>query len=289
MEVIYVKFNILLLNTFAFFEINADSTSVIEVTNKTDMALDVQHSVPIPEYTHVIITTQLTHLKPSSHVQDMLHKAIIQDSVEGVMQSIQAGADVNLDKDNKSPLVWAVLLKRFMVIEALLKYGANVNVVYLGLPLIQHVYNKGVFNKSDMKLAFSLLLNGATVSSVMQNEIIDKGFSNSALTTHVWNRIIADIGSADGVNNCKKEFFKLLVMRGLDPNKVLDHGEMPLILAIRSSNLESVKTLVLVARAGVNYKATTMHHSTEGTPLSYALETGNGAIIEFLLELGATL
>ena len=42
----------------------------------------------------------------------MLHDAILNDSAEDIRQAVQSGANVNLGKDGKAPLLWAVLLKR---------------------------------------------------------------------------------------------------------------------------------------------------------------------------------
>ena len=59
--------------------------------------------------------------------QDLLHRAIANDSLEGLqdaIRAIRAGASVHTLKDNKSPLLWAVLLRKENAVETLLNLGA---------------------------------------------------------------------------------------------------------------------------------------------------------------------
>lgn len=62
-----------------------------------------------------------------SSPQDMLHQAILNDSADEIKHALQAGANVNLGKNGKSPLLSAILLKRSKAVGALLELGAAVD------------------------------------------------------------------------------------------------------------------------------------------------------------------
>jgi len=63
--------------------------------------------------------------------QDMLHKAILNNSQDGIRQAVKAGANINSGVGGLPPLVTAVLLDKFVAVECLLESGVNVNITYL--------------------------------------------------------------------------------------------------------------------------------------------------------------
>ena len=54
----------------------------------------------------------------------MLHNAILNDSSAEIKEAVRLGANINQAKQNKSPLLWAVLLRKAGAVEALLRLGA---------------------------------------------------------------------------------------------------------------------------------------------------------------------
>ena len=55
----------------------------------------------------------------------MLHDAILNDSLDQVKEAVILGANINQPKEQKLPLLWAVLLRKTDAVEALLDLGAK--------------------------------------------------------------------------------------------------------------------------------------------------------------------
>lgn len=143
----------LLSSVFASFANTPDQ--VINIANNTNHPLGV--NLTIPEHTAAVIT--MTKLKSA---QEMLHQAIFDNSAEGIKKAVTAGADVNLYRDGKSPLLWAVLLKRTNAVAALLECDADVkcedNLVIISLKL------------RDVKSALLLVKKGADFLTCDEND-----------------------------------------------------------------------------------------------------------------------
>lgn len=77
------------------------------------------------------VTSFLGLIAINSELQEKLYYAILNDSVEEVHQSLKLGADINFLKDNKPPLLLALLLKRSNAAKYLVKCGAKVNEQYI--------------------------------------------------------------------------------------------------------------------------------------------------------------
>ena len=95
----------LLSSVFASFSNTPDQ--VINIANNTNQLLSL--NLTVPEYTAAVIT--MTKLKSA---QEMLHQAILDNSAEGIKKAVTAGADVNLYRDGKSPLLWQCYLNVLM-------------------------------------------------------------------------------------------------------------------------------------------------------------------------------
>ncbi|HVW99093.1 MAG TPA: ankyrin repeat domain-containing protein [Candidatus Babeliaceae bacterium] len=59
--------------------------------------------------------------------QDMLYQAILDDSGELIDKAIKKGAQICFERDGKTPLMLAVLLKRSNAVKFLLEFGAKAN------------------------------------------------------------------------------------------------------------------------------------------------------------------
>jgi ankyrin repeat protein len=92
----------------------------VRVINNTNMPARIDYEVPI--YNRA--DTQITPIKSQQELQDLLHEAILTNSTQEIMQVVKAGADVNLFKDGKAPLMWATALKKYNSVEVLKRCGA---------------------------------------------------------------------------------------------------------------------------------------------------------------------
>ena len=122
---------LVLLTASAHFAIALDQT--ISIENRTDFSLNL--NLTLPERTAAVIT--MAKLKSQQELQDLLHKAILINSAEDIRKAVTAGANVNLGKDNKASVLFALLLKKENAVEALLKCGANTDIIYSGHSLLQ--------------------------------------------------------------------------------------------------------------------------------------------------------
>lgn len=118
----------------------------VTVVNNTDMTLNMEY--PIPEYTKAKL--ELTSLKSP---QEMLYLAILNDSPKDIMLAIQAGADINLKENTKSPILFAISLKRVEAAKVLLQYGATVDESIIDIVLSSDILR----NSENKSILFSLL------------------------------------------------------------------------------------------------------------------------------------
>ena len=91
-----------------------ESTDIIDVINDTDQKVNID--LKVPARAEALIKIKKLH---GQQPQEMLHKAILNNSAEEVRNAVLAGADVNNGKDGKLPLLWALLLKCCNAFEAL--------------------------------------------------------------------------------------------------------------------------------------------------------------------------
>ena len=252
---------------------------VITIENNTSNPLGL--NLTVPEYTAAVI--QYTKIKSA---QEMLHQAILDNSAEGIKKAVLAGADVNLGKDGKAPLLWAVLLKRHDAIDVLLSCKANANISYLGRPLMQYACEQG-----DMKLVLSLLKAGAAFyqgimhyavnhdSKELTHAIINQGYNLCDMPFGIWSQLLTH----------RKELLTFFLSNGANPNQILDNGMTPMIIAVQHNCMESI-TILLSAGANPNLEALApIGNNEHHTPFSYAAVCGKSEIIELLLAHGATL
>src|SRR4030095_2752326 len=90
------------------------------IINNSDLSVKVNYDIPI--YSRA--DTKIQPIKSQQELQDLLHEAILTNSAQAIMQVVKAGANVNLFKDGKAPLMWATILKKFNAVEVLKKCGA---------------------------------------------------------------------------------------------------------------------------------------------------------------------
>lgn len=91
--------------------------------------------------------------------QMILHEAILNDSIVGVRNAVDAGALVNFNEQSKSPLLKAVLLRKWKAVDALLNVGAEPNISYLGEKIVHYL-----IRNRNVKIAQSFIEAGADFS-----------------------------------------------------------------------------------------------------------------------------
>jgi len=114
-----MKIRLLFLSVLACFVIrpNNETTHVI---NNSKTSVHVNYDLPI--YSRA--DTKIKPIKSQQELQDLLYEAILTNSTQEIIQVIKAGADVNLFKDGKAPLMWATILKKFNSVDTLKRCGA---------------------------------------------------------------------------------------------------------------------------------------------------------------------
>lgn len=257
-------------------------------------------------FSFLVLTSATSLIAEMKSVQQMLHQAILDNSAERVREAILAGANVNLVKDGKSPLVLAVLLKKNNVVEELLNLGANPKVMYLAQKLVIHAVKL-----SNIEAAILLIQKGAdfsgpmdmgiSISSHSQNivsylfhrslvagklellqEIINHGFDlcGGTYSTSYWESAIG--------KNLNKDILDFLLKNGANPNQIIlkeNQVWTPLLIAVYLGKKDTAQ-LLLEAGADINLAGSPLWHGKQ-TPLSYAVQMGFSSMVEMLLEHGA--
>lgn len=135
--------------------VNADES--VRIINNTDQPLHVDYGLPI--YSRA--DTQIKPIKSQQELQDLLHEAILTNSTQEIMQVVNAGADVNIFKDGKAPLMWATLLKKLNSIEVLKKCGAII-------PCPKNMLYRAILNDSPEEIRQAIQA-GANVREVIKD------------------------------------------------------------------------------------------------------------------------
>jgi ankyrin repeat protein len=259
----------------------ATEKQTIEILNHTD--LSVNANVPIPEHTKALI--ELTKLN-LPYIQEALYKAILNNSAEEVRQAIFLGADVNHDKEGKTPLLFAILLKCSKAVEALLECGAKKDTSYL-----QHS-----IRLRDIESIFLLLENINELTAVDINNLARHDHANTLTCIHKLikygydvNNLWHDCITAYYSQKKHEAVINLLLKNGANPNHIIDKGSIsttPLFMAIAHNNA-SLVNILLGAGANITQKINTpqgLH-----TPLSYAICHSRKDVVELLTQRGASL
>jgi ankyrin repeat protein len=96
--------------------------------------------------------------------QERLQKGILSDSAQEIENAIKEGAIINFELTSKSPLLKAVLLKKENAIEALLKAGANPNIMHQGKKLVHYA-----IKQDALKIATLLVNSRADFSGIVDS------------------------------------------------------------------------------------------------------------------------
>lgn len=122
--------SIVALSYMGFCSATEQSTQAIEVVNNSDHAIRIAANsneqmlhiaYEVPAHFHSLIVATLTKIQCP---QDFLFAAIVNDSANEIRRAIQMGANINKEIDGKTPLLWAVLLKKYNAARCLMDLGA---------------------------------------------------------------------------------------------------------------------------------------------------------------------
>jgi ankyrin repeat protein len=289
--------------------INADSIQTIDVLNNSAQALHLtanneDYSLSlnqiIPAFSKSIITVQVELI---CSPQELLFKSIINNLPEKTQEAVKAGASVNFEKDGKSPLLLAVLLKRYDIVKILLTAGAKLDDLCIQqvikmqdiklLSLLVRYSN----SKFDVKYIIGLLSQAIIHRHQKEAiELIKELINYECDINELWDPVIrlGYYNPSDG-----EEMVNLLIHHGANPNHVniRDHGitETPLLMAAAYYGNKQIVKILLDSGANIHFLVSP---SGQRTPpcslLSYAISRSPRnqkiqEVIEVLLQYGANL
>jgi len=174
---------------------------------------------------------------------------------------LEYGADVNIEVEAGRPL-WAAIHSHnksvSVIVDILLKSGADVNL------------------RSDSGQGTPLQVAAAEGSFGIVNKLIDHGaMVNAEGSPHTALCAAAITGDV--------QIMRLLLDSGAHIQARDRYGKTPLHHAASGRHKDSNPAKILLERGA----ATNMRDAKSWTPLHYAAVTGNQAVVELLLEMGA--
>jgi ankyrin repeat protein len=254
------------------------------------------------EYLKSHVKTKKPILK--QHPQDLLHSAILKNSVKGIQEAVQFGANVNCEKDGKSPLGWAVAYKKYDAVKSLLECGAQsssalfqeslkINDIKLAILIalncgadLNAIYSNGYRNGTLLQLAtyykdfesiFLLVKSGVVF---FENAIVTvegyTGFSVMQLIVMLGN------GSDEAL-----ELIQVLINNGYDVNNIWYEGGN-----VDHNLYKNEKVLKLFINNGAKPNQIIRekdHAGCNWTPLFKAIDLGSNRTVEILLNAGADI
>ncbi len=235
-------------------------------------------------------------VEKKKQLENNLYDAIMENSSSQVSSAIKAGADPNENIKEKSPLYWAIALKKFNAAKELLTHNAMDN----DKTLISKAFNGA---SGDINLVLMLIRKGANITEFMNdvNLILLLSHSKIINTDKQLELMQEFLNHGYNINNfwkiihkartkIQKQIIEFLIKNGIDVNYKVESirsGQYwsPLVILIDKNDMELVKYL-LAHGADINQKVKTGYPKIL-TPLSYALQRGLTPMAEFLLQHGA--
>jgi ankyrin repeat protein len=279
-----MKYVIVLIGSLCCATASDNRIGSAHVVNGADHMLNVEIGISTRGQADVIIT--------NIDAQEALFKAIRKDSAQGVRDAVRDGADVNQMIQDKTPLMWAVLLYRLHVAPELLQLGACVDTECIRvamktrsviMPVLVEHWNDAAHVISDPSVlrdvaSFVRSAPNPTVALEYVRALIKKGVT---LNEEVWDSVIRKMNSANN-NECALELIRAAA-HGPDIN-VLWYAALCLGSLDSYRGEEAVK-LLLARGANPNRKIV-----GEYAPLCYAAcRCRNKNIVRLLLAAGADI
>ncbi|MDR3549991.1 MAG: hypothetical protein P4L31_01130 [Candidatus Babeliales bacterium] len=267
------------------------ASSVIDVVNNTDQSLRL--NIAVAEYSQAHI-----EIKKINDLQEALHKAILNDSAMEIRSAVQAGANVNMTKNGKLPLLWSILLNHYNAADVLLQLGA----------IADDTCVKQTEKMKNFKL-YRLLLKqgGAKINPCILDyfthqceklEILDliRDLVNHGYDPNeMWLTTIA-LGAwrqSEG-----EEAVRFLLARGANPNHIIvrpnvsNMVQTPLGMTGDYPHGVQIVKLLIAAGANINQQIKPYPNGPTFSPLAYTMQrncANKKEVIKLLLEHGANL
>ena len=280
---------------------------ISHVINNTNQPAQVGFTLPEQHRADIGITK----IKSS---QEKLHAAILKDSAVGIREAIKEGADINIEKNGKSPIMWAILLSRYKALETLLQLGAIPNdecgkhaTKIKDIKALLLLANHSRIN-FDIKEVVALVDLNMCLGKDLQivADFIKKLIIHGYEVNEFWEPIIR-LSQHKSVEAL--EMIQFILFRGANPNHIIRHPSKgcekilmtPLLLAsvyyINKGHFQNKQIVKMLIEAGADVNQNVNSHSNGSLrPLiSHVIERHNISdsvrqeIIELLLEHGATL
>jgi len=199
--------------------------------------------------------------------QELLHQAVVNDSVGDIKTAVRLGANINVGIADQPPLLMALLMKKDNAVKELLSQGASPNIVYNQKPVFLYLIRQW-----DVKHALALLDKGVVLLEVEKQDAIDSimfrsphdidqdfievlkrlnysikdNFDSVELAKNKWYKVLAQYSRASWNNAIpsrysglpRRNLVELFLKNGANPNQVftlLDgRSWTPLLLIIDS-------------------------------------------------------
>ncbi|MBX7136940.1 MAG: ankyrin repeat domain-containing protein [Oligoflexia bacterium] len=193
-------------------------------------------------------------------VGEKLFEAVQFQDLPAVQALLAKGAKADYQQNGRPLLGWAAQSGSVEVVEALLRAGANPNTSDSGgtghTPLMRAI------DTQQTAIVKALLKGGANPNAKTPD-------GKTCLSM--------------GAESRKPEIVQALVDGGADMKAVTPEGDSPALTAAQDGMPESLEILRILGKAGANLNASNAAY----TPLVYALEQENTALVTTLLEAGA--
>ncbi|MDR3549994.1 MAG: ankyrin repeat domain-containing protein [Candidatus Babeliales bacterium] len=253
---------LLFLSVLSCFGMSPISASA-RIINNSNASVHVDYDLPIYSRADTIILP----IKSQQELQNLLHEAILTNSAKEIMQVVKAGADVNLFKDGKAPLMWATVLKKLNSVEVLKKCGAII-------PCQKNMLYRAILNDSadDVKHAINA---GAdpNIQYLSQEE--------STMSPLGWAVFLAKPNAVRALLECGAAINTNITRR----TKYQEYSEMPLKYAL---SMKDIRTALVLLNHD-KHKQAAQIFSIHGDIFQYVVNIDpseiKGLILEFLQVL----
>jgi serine/threonine-protein phosphatase 6 regulatory ankyrin repeat subunit B len=227
-----------------------------------------------------------------------LHLASFKGHIEIVKMLLEAKAAINAtNEEGITPLLLAAGLKGNKypeVVGMLLEYKADVNMAYAGITPLWIASKDGDADIVKQLLAAKAEVNVTNQEGITPLMIASVGWNPE--TVKLLLEAQADVNATDNTYDYtsllvatmkgNNKIVKLLLDAGANVNVICKpSNETPLFIASKNGRLDIVK-LLIEAKADVN--ARSYKNGKSYTALGIAKENGNGEVVKFLKDHGAT-